>query len=53
MAPNYSKFVTKKTVISAAAAVSVILWYLRAKKSKKRTRFVCLPAFAFGDFSEI
>lgn len=38
MAPNYSKFVTKKTVISAAAAVSVILWYLRTKKSKKRTR---------------
>ncbi|KAK6624683.1 ATP-binding cassette sub- D member 3 [Polyplax serrata] len=38
MAPNYSKFLAKKGVVSAAAALSVLLWYLRTKKGKKRTR---------------
>lgn len=40
MAPTYSKFLTQKTVISAASGLSILLWLLRTKKAKKRTRFV-------------
>lgn len=38
MAPNYSRLINKKAAVGATAALSVLLWYLRTKKSKKRTR---------------